>query len=149
MVSTVFSDYIVNATDLRRNQKQWLERAYHSPITINCGRRQLAIMNREKVSKLYTANYYAELVLKACKEFKEGNESNTFPWVEYLPDDEKMKFHSELLSCTIKSIITGNWNQLEYLIEDWKATAEVERNPELAKALMAGEDPSQYVEIEG
>jgi|GEM_PF-1158230 len=147
MVSTVFSDFIVNATDLRNNQKQWLERAYSRPITVSYGRRQLAIMNREQVGKLYTAKYYSELVLKACQEFMEKNKSDTFPWVEFLSDDERMQFYNELLKRTMRSFITGNWSQLENLIQDWKATAEVESNPELAKALTAEEDSSQYVEI--
>lgn len=147
MVSTVFSDYIVNATDLRTNQRQWLEKAYNNPITVNYGRKQLAIMNREKVGKLYTANYYSELVLKACKEFMDENKSSTFPWIEYLSNEEKMQFHTELLSTTLKSIIIGNWTQLEYMIEDWKATAEVESNKKLAKALRAEVDSSHYVEI--
>jgi len=70
MASTVFSDTIVNATDLRKNQKQWLERAYNKPITVNYGRRQLAIMNREQVNKLYMATHYLELVIKVCDEFE-------------------------------------------------------------------------------
>lgn len=147
MTSTVFSDFIVNASDLRNNQKQWLERAYNSPITVSYGRRQLAIMNREQVGRLYAANYYLELVTRACDEFMKENRSSTFPWVEYLSDDEKMQFHREILNRAIKSTLTGNWTQLENLIQDWKATAEVESSPELVKALMAKEDSSQYVEI--
>lgn len=149
MVSTVFSDFIVNATDLRNNQKQWLERAYVKPITVNYGRRQLAIINREQVGRLYAAQYYSELVLKACEEFKEDSRSTIFPWAEYLSYEGKAQFHSELLRRTIQCIITGDWNQVEYVIEDWKATAEVERNPKLVKALKSKEDSSQYVEIEG
>jgi len=148
MINTMFADSIVNATDLRKNQKRWLEKAYYEPITVNYGRKQLAIMNRDKVSKLYMANYYTEIVLKACQEFRDSNESSIFPWVAYLHDAEKAAFYNELLNCTIELIITGNWNELELLIEDWKATAEVERDPELVKVLMAEGDSSQYVEVE-
>jgi len=149
MVSTVFSDSIVNATDLRNNQKQWFEKAYIKPITVNYGRRQLAIMNREQVGRLYAAQHYSELVLKACEEFSENSKSTIFPWIEYLSNEGKTKFHSELLRQTIQSIITGDWAKVEYIIDDWKATAEVERNPALAAVLKSKEDPSQYVEIEG
>ena len=148
MVSTVFSDSIVSATDLRNNQKQWLEKAYVEPITVSYGKKQLAIMNREKVGKLYTSIFYSELVLKACQEFKENNKSNTFPWVEYLSDNDKMRFHTELLSTTIKAMVTSNWNNLENLIADWEATAMVEKIPEVAEALREEEDSSQYVEVE-
>ena len=147
MTSTVFSDFIVNASDLRNNQKQWLERAYKSPITVSYGRRQLAIVNREQIGRLYAANYYLELVTRACDEFMKKNKSSTFPWVEYLPDNEKVQFHREILSCAIRSTLTGNWTHLENVIQDWKATAEVESSPKLVRALMAREDSTQYVEI--
>ena len=148
MINTLFGDSIVNATDLRTHQKQWLEKACHSPVTVNYGRKQLAIMNRDQVSKLYTANYYTELVLKACQEYRENKESTVFPWVENLQDDEKVEFYTELLNCTLKTIVTGNWDKLDILIEDWMATAEVEQDSELARVLLSKVDPSQYVEVE-
>ncbi len=147
MMSTVFSDFLINATDLRKNQKHWLARAYENPITISYGRKQLAIMNRDQVGKLYTEKYYAELVLKACQEFVKGLKSDTFPWVEYLSDDEKTEFHSELLTSIMTAIITDNWTPLEYLIEDWKATAETAQNPEIAEQLQHRGTPKEYVTL--
>lgn len=147
MVSTVFSDFIVSATDLRNNQKRWLEKAYDNPITISYGRRQLAIMNREQVGKLYAEKYYVELVLKACEEFVKEQGSHTFPWLEYLVDEEKTEFHKELLTYVMKSIITGDWTPLEHLIEDWKATAEAATNPEIAKMLQGKATPEKYVTL--
>jgi len=147
MVSIVFSDVIVNATDLRQNQKCWLEKAYENPITVSYGRKQLAIMNREQIGKLYTQKYYSELVLKACEEFMKGLKSDTFPWEEYLSDEEKIEFHNELLTCAMRSIFTGDWTQLEHAIEDWKATAETERSLEIVKALQDRGTPEQYVTL--
>jgi len=147
MVSTVFSDTIVNATDLRNNQKQWLERAYNKPITVSYGRKQLAIMNREQVSKLYMATYYLELVIKVYDEFEKEGKSKTFPWVENLSEGDRLQFHKALLTNALRSVITNNWTQLEYLIQDWEATAEVEGDPELAKALMEKGDPKAYVRL--
>ncbi len=147
MINTMFADDIVSATDLRNNQREWLEKAYRKPVTVNYGRRQLAIMNRDQVSKLYIALYYTELVLRACQEFRENKESSVFPWVENLQDNEKIKFYTELANCTLKASVAGNWDKLEILIEDWKATAEVEQDPELARVLLAKGDPSQYVEV--
>jgi len=148
MFSTVFSDDIVKATDLRNKQREWLERAYEKPITVSYGKKQLAIMRREQVSRLFAANYYLELVAKACGEFLKEKPSSTFPWVEYLPDNEKLTFHRELMNRALKSVDTGDWAQLEYLIEDWKATAEVERSPELSKRLREKDDPSKYVKVQ-
>ena len=147
MTSTVFSDSIVNASDLRANQKRWLEMAYNKPITVSYGKRQLAIMNREHVSKLYMATHYLELVIKVCSEFEKGEEGKTFPWVESLSEGDRLQFHKELLTNALRSVVTNNWSQLEYLIEDWKATAEVEGDPELARALMERGDPKAYVRL--
>jgi len=147
MTSTVFSDFIVNSTDLRKNQKYWLKKAYENPITVSYGHRQLAIMNRQQIGKLYTEKHYTELVLKACQEFVKGLRSETFPWVEYLDEEEKIEFHKELLTCIMNSIITDNWIQLEHLIEDWKATAEVASNPEISRMLQDKATPEEYVTL--
>lgn len=53
--------------------------------------------------------------------------TEVFPWVKYLSDDNRVQFHKELLEST---------DEAEHLIQDWRATAEVESNPGLAKALL-------------
>ena len=148
MVSTVFSDSIVSATELRNNQKQWLEKAFEEPITVSYGRKQLAIMNRERVGILYTSIHYSELILKACQEFREQQKSDVFPWIEYLSESDKITFHKEILSTTLKAIVTGKWDSLEQLISDWQATAMVEKSPEIAEELRGKEEPSHYINIE-
>lgn len=147
MVSTVFSDTIVKATDLRTNQKHWLEKAYDKPITVSYGSKQLAIMNRDQVSKLYTTTYYLELVLKICDEFEKNKKITTIPWAEYLSHEDQLKLHMDLLTTALRCTITSKWEQLEYVIQDWQATAEVESNPELAKALLEKDDPAEYVKL--
>lgn len=121
--------------------------AYKSPITVNYGQRQLAIINREQVSKLFMAIHYLELVIKVCDEIEKQGKSGTLPWVEELSRNDMLQFHKELLSSTMKSVVTNNWEQLEYLIQDWKATAEVESNPKLAKALLEKDKPKEYVKL--
>jgi len=148
MVNTAFSDFIVSATDLRKNQKRWFEAASRRPITINYGQQRLALINREEIHNLYVEKHYAELILRVCEEFAKEQKSNTFPWVEYLDDEDRKEFHRELLTCAIKSIITSDWTQLEYLIEDWKATAETEHSPEIVKALQDEGISPEYVTLE-
>ena len=148
MVNTIFSDEIVNATDLRTNQKRWLEAALTKPITVNYGRKQLALLDREKVSNLYQAIYYLELVIKTCEEYEREKKSTVLPWVEYLSSENRGKFHNELLEVTINSILSNDWDAVEYLIQDWKATAEIESNPDLSKALLSEDNPAEYVKID-
>lgn len=148
MMSTVFSDYIVNATELRKNQKLWLQKACKAPVTVSYGHRQLAIVSREQISKLYADKFWMELVLKVSQELAKGVNSVTLAWVEYLSDEDKEKLHSELLACAIKSIITGNWVRMEHLLQDWEATAETERHPDIVKAVEDEETAGEYVSVE-
>ena len=147
MVSTVFSDDIVNATDLRKNQKHWLDRACVNPVTVKYGHNGLAIVNREQIRSLWIQKHYTEQVLRYCQEFVEGLKSDTFPWAEYLNDEEKAQFHKELLSSVMKAIVTDNWAPLGHTIEDWKATAETAQNLEIAEQLQHTGTPEEYVTL--
>jgi len=149
MITTFLSDEVINSTELRNNQKQWLDKACENVITIINGRNKFAIMNRERISSLYAQKHYTEIVLGYCQELAKGLQSTTFPWAEYLNSEQRVEFHNELLNCVMESIVSNDWSPVEYLLEDWRATAEVESNPTLAKALMAKDDPSEYVEIKG
>jgi len=146
MVSTVFSDFIVSATDLRKNQRHWLETASQNPISINYGQKQLAIINRDIICNLYKEISYLEKAIKAHQEYLYGR-NETFPWLEYLSDEEKRQFHEELLNDVMKSIATHDWELVEELLQDWKATVEVKKNPEVVKALKDEGTSSKYVTI--
>lgn len=147
MISTFLSDEVISPTQLRTNQKHWLDRACKNVVTIANGRKQLAIINRERISILYAQKHYMEMMLSYSQELAKGLQFATFPWVEHLNSKDRVEFHNEFLSCIINSAITNDWTLAEYLLEDWKATAEVESNPILAEALLAEADPSKYVEI--
>jgi hypothetical protein len=147
MISTFLSDDVINPTELRANQRHWLDKATENVITIVNGTRKLALINRERISKLYAQKYYSELVIKYCQELDKNIKSNVFSWAEYLNDEEKAEFHNELISTIMTAVVTDEWSSMEHLIEDWKATAEANSNPKIAQALLAEEDPSKYVEI--
>jgi len=148
MAKIVFSDEIVNATELRRNQKLWLGKAHKEPVTVKYGRNTLTIINRDTVRKLYSQKHYTELVLKFYRELASGAKIDTFPWVQYLDEDERKEFHDELLSCVTDALVTDNWLAVEELLEDWKATAEAESKPEVARLLRARGTPGEYTTLE-
>ena len=145
MATTFLSDEVISPTELRANQKHWFNRASENVVTIVTGHKKFALINRERISKLYMQKYYSELVLSYCQEVSKNIRSTTFPWVEHLREEEKSEFHNELLSCIMRSIITDDWLSMEHLLEDWKATAEVISNSKLAEALLEEEDHSSYV----
>ena len=144
IMETVFSDHVVNASDLRANQKRWLEEAFKNPITVNYSHRLLAIMNRDQVRDLFIRARYAELALSACQDLKKGRVFDEAPWLEYLGQKEREQFRDELLDSFMRASKTGDWNEVGDLLSDWKATAEVKRNPAIVTALNDAESPSDY-----
>jgi hypothetical protein len=147
MVTTFLSDVVITPTELRTRQKHWLTKAAESVITITNGHKKLALIDRERVSKLYAQKHYSELVIRYCQEIEKNKKSDAFPWVEYLDNEEKLEFRDELLVNIMIAITTDEWLFMENLIEDWKATAEVNIESKIAKALLVKEDPSKYVGI--
>jgi hypothetical protein len=148
MMNTIFYDEIINSSDLRKNQKRWFELAVNKPITINYGHRQLAIVNREDLGNLYSAVSYLQMILQVCDEFKEDNKSRTLIWANDLSDEDKTQFQKELLTTALRACVTNKWDAVGELLEDWKATAEVEIDPELAMVLTEEDNPGEYVSLE-
>jgi hypothetical protein len=148
MATTFLSDAVISPTELRAKQKHWLDRANDSVVTIVSGHKKLALINRELISKLYAQKYYSELVLRYCHEIEKKIKSDVFPWSVHLNDEEKLEFHNELITTIMSAIVTEDWQSMEQLIEDWKATAEANSNPNIRKALLTEEDPSKYVRIQ-
>lgn len=147
MVTIAFSDEIVNATELRNKQSHWLTMASKRPVTVTYGSRKLTILNREKIRNLYIQAHHLELFVKYCNGVMKGVKSSEFPWVEYLDDEEKKQFHEEYISSIMVAIVTENWEGVETLLEDWKATAETESNPDVMKALKTKVPKEEYVTI--
>ena len=147
VMETLFSDHVVNASDLRSNQKHWFEEALKRPVTINYSRKQLAIMNREHARDLFMRARFADLALAACRDLEKGSIFETFPWLESLSKKEKTEFREGLLDCFAKASKTSRWNDMEDLIGDWKATAEAKQHPEIVKALKHEGSSADYVAL--
>ncbi len=135
MAALLFSDEIVNASELRSRQKYWLEKATSRPVTVTYGSHKLAIIDRESISKLFLQQHYLGLTIWYCEEALTGADSETFPWLKYLDDEEKEEFHSELIHSVSRAAKFDNWDDIEDLLGDWKATAETKNNPDVIKAL--------------
>lgn len=147
MIETVFSDHVVSASDLRANQKRWLQEALKRPVTVNYNRKQLAIMKRELVRDLLIKVHFADLTLAACRDLEKGSIFETFPWLESLTPKERLEFRDELIECFAGSSKTGRWDDMDDLIADWKATAEAKRSPQLVRALKDEPSPGDYVTL--
>jgi len=144
MDTTIFSDDIVGASELRNKQKYWLTRASKQPVTVTDGSRRLVIANRDKIRNLLIQSHYLELALKYCNEELKQEKSSVFPWLKYLDETERKQFHKEFMSSVISS---KNWEEIEAIMEDWEATAETEHNEEIMKALKTRGRKDEYVDL--
>jgi hypothetical protein len=135
MVTTLFSDEIVNPTDLRKNQKRWLDMAAKSPVSIAYGKYNLALLNREHIADIYKANHYLVLAMKLCTGISCNEKISEFPWIEHLDSTERLDFALDFTQNISSSMITGDWEKVENVFSDWKATAETLSNKEAREAL--------------
>jgi len=148
MVTTPFSDVIVNPSELRRNQAHWLGMAATEPVTVAYGSHKLAILSREKIANLYKGNYYLELAMKLCINIRGGGKHETLPWMKQLTAEEKSEFTNELVESISEAMLTNNWHKVDTILEDWKATAETLDNKEAMSALTAKDHPkTKYIPL--
>jgi hypothetical protein len=147
MVNIAFSDEIVNATELRNNQKHWLDMASRIPVTIAYGRHSLAIINRERIARLMAQNHYLEIAVKLYADNTAGKSSDVLPWVEYLDENERREFLQEFINAIKLAIAGDDWDSLENLLDDWRATAETLQDKSAVRALTTRGRRDKYIAL--
>lgn len=69
--------------------------------------------------------------------------ADAFPWVDFLPEPEREAFAAELTQMMIATSAVDNYTPLVQLVREWRATAEIHADPELARRLAAPiDDPT-------
>ena len=61
--------------------------------------------------------------------------SEAYPWTKYLPDDEREQFLEEFAQELAAAASIGDFKAVAQFLHEWKATAEVHADPELARRL--------------
>lgn len=61
--------------------------------------------------------------------------TEVFPWVEFLPNIDRAAFLDELSRTIVASAELDNFAAVGQLLREWRATAEVHADPELAQRL--------------
>lgn len=154
MSRTMFSDEVVLATDLKKKQRYWFDRAREKGgVTIVQGKvADLVLAPRETVAEAIEAASYARTAAQFLRELitlqRAPAESVIFPWLRDLDDEEQGEFLREFVDIFARCSTTGEWQQLDELLEDWQATAEAHRNAELMEAWRTRGQPEDYVPME-
>ena len=149
LAELAYNDEIINVTELKKNWPQWGERAQNQPVTILYKDDPLTLINRKYISELTKKIYFTNILVSFCQGYIEDKSGRrgALPWAAYLKSADRRIMVRELLSAYEESFAKDNWSIIQNALDDWKATAEVESNPKLAKALDEEDDPSKYVKI--
>jgi hypothetical protein len=67
---------------------------------------------------------------------------DAFPWIMFLPAVDQVAFTTELTSTLLASVDLGNFTPVAQHIREWRATAEIHADPELARRLATSIDAS-------
>lgn len=61
--------------------------------------------------------------------------ANWYPWVTFLPAEERLEFERELLDVLRACASVGRFTAFGDLLDSWQATAEIYSDPELLRSL--------------
>ena len=81
----------------------------------------------------------------ALIEIDTGKDITILPWAKNLDKEEQQEFRNELVNSVMTAIATDNWDNIETVIEDWKATAETEQNEAAMAAIKTRLSKNKYI----
>jgi hypothetical protein len=154
MAKTMFSDEVVLATELKKRQRYWFDRARETGgVTIVQGKvADLVLAPRQRVAETAEAAVHARTAAQFLREVitleRAPAESAVFPWLHDLDDEEQREFLREFVDSFAHCSTTGEWVRMDELLEDWQATAAAHHSPELLKAWYTRGRPEDYVPME-
>ena len=61
---------------------------------------------------------------------------DAFAWTEFLPRQDREMFAEELIPMLLAAVSVDNYEPVSQLVREWKATAEIHADPELARRLL-------------
>jgi len=133
-MKAMFGDEVVQATELKRNQRHWFERARQTGgVTIVQGRRaDLVLAPRRVVAGNMETAQRVRLIGQFLLEWIRAGNGNlvasvVFPWLADLDQAERQQFYTNLIKVFAECVTRGDWTALDELLEDWQATAEANR----------------------
>jgi hypothetical protein len=150
----LFSDEVVLATDLKKRQRYWLDRARQTGgVTIVQGKAaDLVLASRREVAQAMEAATRGKQTAQFLREVlvlgRKAAESGVFPWLAGLDEQEGQEFLRELVEAFVRSSTMGSWAEFDELLDDWQATAEAHRLAELKEAWQSRGKPEEYGPME-
>ncbi|GAB1539110.1 hypothetical protein NUACC21_17750 [Scytonema sp. NUACC21] len=151
ILSCIYSDTLVTATELNRQPGKVLDRALEHPVTITRNDEHFALLRREEVSSLTKAaqsgKNVIELLSAAFRLLLGEKLSSEHPhgWLRVFDKDDLQLFIDEITEAYRSAILCGQaWEELEAIIHEWHESALAIANPDIAYAFS---DKDEYDEV--
>ena len=131
----------VQWSDLQRDPKSVAELADAGDVRVR--RRDganLLLIREDRISAagagaVTAARALRNLLVHLPAEQFVGSLVDEFPWLHYLPASEIKEFCVDFVRGALAAAELGQWEVLEQVIREWKATASIHADPALAEAL--------------
>jgi hypothetical protein len=137
--ASAFNDELFSATDLNRRAGYVLDRAKINPVTITRNEEAFALLSRDEMSKLTTANQYTKILFeiinvayRSIQNKKIGSE-HPYSWVTIFDLEELNELIIELLDTYRHATDTNDWELLKATIHEWQESAIAINSQELAE----------------
>ncbi|MBD2502209.1 hypothetical protein [Anabaena azotica] len=144
VLSNIFADDLVTATELNRQPGKILDRALERPVTITRNDQSFALLRRDHVTALVkvatqSKSLFEALTVAYCLlTGKKIGFEHPFGWLSVFDSDELQEFIKEVSEAfrLIDSSSTG-WDMIEAIIHEWHESAIAITSDELAAAFRA------------
>jgi hypothetical protein len=139
----VFADEVYTSTDLNRRSGEVLNHARERPVTISRNNEQFALLKREQAARLVRMADRTTRFLNLLSElhFAIAGEapSPSYHWLKVFEKDDLEKMCGEILQAVRKSVVGGEWDEIEAVIHEWHESALVASGGVLDSAMF--QDP--------
>lgn len=150
LLSDVYSDELISATDLNRQPGQVLDRALEGPVTITRGGEYFALLRRKTVADCVKTANSSKLILDVlfatlpllCNNKVELE--NPYSWLNAFDADDLHEFIQEILSAYRSSDNSDEaLDEVKAIIHEWHESAIAIGSADLAEAFNDDSDSGE------
>lgn len=141
ILSSIYSDDLVTATDLNRQPGRILDKALDNPVTITRNDQFFALLRREEVTSLAKATQHSKIVIEILSTAyrlllgREVGCEHSFYWLKVFDQGELQEFIDEIQKTYYSATLCARrWDELDATIHEWHESALAIASPEVAIA---------------
>ena len=139
MPRPIFSDELVNATELNRRSGRVLDMARLRPVTVARNDEFFTLIRRDEISHIVSdaahTKQFVELITSALLPNPCLEATHPFGWLRAFDRDELQQFVTEVLAAYRKAeLCAEGWEEFEAIVHEWHESAIAILSEDLADA---------------